>query len=551
MAEKLKIIPLGGLDEIGKNITVLEYGKDMIVVDCGVGFPDEDMYGVDLVIPDFSYLVQNAKKLRGLFVTHGHEDHIGSIPYFMREVVCPIHGTAMTNGLIRLKLEEHQLADKVKLITHKPGDTVKAGCFSVEFIHVNHSIADAVAFAIHTPVGTVVMTGDFKIDPTATDGMTNLARLGELGNQGVLALLCDSTNVERAGYTPSENVVAEGLDRQFKHCDERIIVTTFASNMHRIQAILATAHRYGRKVAVTGRSMENMLKVAQELGYIKVPAGTIVELNAIKSLPRNKIVIVSTGSQGENMSALYRMAFSTHKQIDIVAGDRIIISASAIPGNEKAVSKIINELYRKGADVVYEKSEGLHVSGHACQEELKIIHALCKPRFFIPVHGEQRHLQIHGKLAAQIGLPAKNVRIGEIGNVFELTAKNCKINSTVPAGQVFVDGTGVGDVGAVVLRDRKHLAQDGMIVVCVNISSQDGSILTGPDIITRGFVYVKESEQLMEDLRIVAEEAVERSTRKRVRDWTTVKSAIKNDLSGYLYKTTKRNPMILPVITEL
>ncbi len=551
MAEKLKIIPLGGLDEIGKNITVLEYGKDMIVVDCGVGFPDEDMYGVDLVIPDFSYLTQNAKKLRGMFITHGHEDHIGSIPYCMQQVNCPIHGTAMTCGLIRLKLEEHRLADKVKLLIHKPGDVVKAGCFTVEFIHVNHSIADAVAFAIHTPVGTVVMTGDFKIDPTAKDGMTDLARLGELGNQGVLALLCDSTNVERAGYTPSENVVAEGLDRQFKNCDQRIIVTTFASNMHRIQAVLATAHRYGRKVAVTGRSMENMLKVAQELGYIKVPAGTIVDLNAIKSLPKNKVVIVSTGSQGENMSALYRMAFSTHKQIDIVAGDRIIISASAIPGNEKAVSKIINELYRKGAEVVYEKSEGLHVSGHACQEELKIVHALCKPKFFIPVHGEQRHLQIHGKLAVQMGLPAKNVRIAEIGSVLELSSKTCKLNGTVPAGKVFVDGTGVGDVGAVVLRDRKHLAQDGMIVVCVNISGQDGSVITGPDIITRGFIYVKESEELMEELRQVAMEAIDRCSRKRVRDWTAIKTAIKNDLSGYLFKTTKRNPMILPVIMEI
>lgn len=551
MAEKLKIIPLGGLDEIGKNITVLEYGKDMIVVDCGVGFPDEDMYGVDLVIPDFSYLVQNAKKLRGMFITHGHEDHIGSIPYCMQQVICPIHGTAMTNGLIRLKLEEHRLADKVKLITHKPGDIVKAGCFTVEFIHVNHSIADAVAFAIHTPVGTIVMTGDFKIDPTARDGMIDLARLGELGNSGVLALLCDSTNVERQGYTPSENIVAEGLDRQFKNCDQRIVVTTFASNMHRIQAVLATAHRYGRKVAVTGRSMENMLKVAQELGYIKVPAGTIVELAAIKSLPKNKVVIVSTGSQGENMSALYRMAFSSHRQIDIQAGDRIIISASAIPGNEKAVSRIINELYRKGAEVVYEKSEGLHVSGHACQEELKIIHALCKPKFFIPVHGEQRHLQIHGKLSVQMGVAAKNVRIAEIGSIIELTGKTCKINGTVPAGKVFVDGTGVGDVGSVVLRDRKHLAQDGMIVVCVNISSQDGSIVTGPDIITRGFIYVKESEDLMEELRCVAIEAIERCGRKRVRDWTAVKTAIKNDLSGYLYKTTKRNPMILPVIMEI
>ena len=551
MAQKLKIIPLGGLDEIGKNMTALEYGKDMIVVDCGVGFPDEDMYGVDLVIPDFSYLTQNAKKLRGMFITHGHEDHIGSIPYCMQQISCPIHGTAMTNGLIRLKLEEHRLTEQVKLITHKPGDVVKAGCFTVEFIHVNHSIADAVAFAIHTPIGTVVMTGDFKIDPTAAGGMTDLTRLGELGNQGVLALLCDSTNVERQGYTPSESLVAESLDRQFKNCNERIIVTTFASNMHRIQAILTTAHRYGRKVAVTGRSMENMLKVAQELGYIKVPAGTIVELGAVKSLPKNKVVIVSTGSQGENMSALYRMAFSTHKQIDIVGGDRIIISASAIPGNEKAVSKIINELYRKGADVVYEKSEGLHVSGHACQEELKIIHALCKPKFFIPVHGEQRHLQLHGKLAVQMGLAPKNVCIAELGSIIELSARHCKITGTAPAGKVFVDGTGVGDVGAVVLRDRKHLAQDGMIVVCVNISSQDGGVISGPDIITRGFIYVKESEELMEELRNVAMEAIERCSRKHIRDYSTIKSAIKNDLSGYLFKTTKRNPMILPVIMEI
>ena len=551
MAEKLKIIPLGGLDEIGKNITVLEYGKDMIVVDCGVGFPEEDMYGVDLVIPDFSYLVANQKKLRGFFITHGHEDHIGSIPYAMQQVNCPIHGTAMTNGLIKLKLEEHRLADTVKLVTHKAGDVVKAGCFQVEFIHVNHSIADAVAFCITTPVGKVIFTGDFKIDPTAKDGMINLARLGELGNQGVLALLADSTNVERAGYTPSENVVAEGLDRQFKNCDNRIIVTTFASNMHRIQSILATAQRYGRKVAVTGRSMENMLKVAQELGYLKVKPGTIVDLASIKSLPKNKIVIVSTGSQGENMSALYRMAFNTHKQVDIVAGDRIIISASAIPGNEKAVSRIINELYRKGADVVYEKSEGLHVSGHACQEELKIIHGLVRPKFFLPLHGEQRHLQIHSRLAQAMGMNPRNIHIGQVGSVFEFTGKTCKENGIVPAGKVFVDGSGVGDVGAVVLRDRKHLAEDGMIVVCVNLSAEDGSVLTGPDIITRGFIYVKESEDLMLDLQEVALEAIDRCQRKRVRDWSSIKSAIKNDLSGYLYKTTKRNPMILPVITEI
>ena len=551
MAEKLKIIPLGGLDEIGKNCTVFEYGKDMIVVDCGVGFPDEDMYGVDLVIPDFTYLVQNAKKLRGMFITHGHEDHIGSIPYCMQQVNCPIHGTAMTNGLIRLKLEEHQLTDTVKLITHKSGDVVKAGCFNVEFIHVNHSIADAAALAIHTPVGTVIMTGDFKIDPTAVDGMIDLARLGELGKNGVLALLADSTNAERPGYTPSENLVTESLDRQFRNCDQRIIVTTFASNMHRIQAVIATAIRYGRKVAVSGRSMENMLKVAQELGYLKVPSGTLVELGAVKNLPKNKVVIVSTGSQGENMSSLYRMAFSTHKQIDIVAGDRVIISASAIPGNEKAVSRIINELYRKGADVVYEKSEGLHVSGHACQDELKIIHALCKPKYFIPVHGEQRMLQIHSRLAQQMGMSPRNILIGEIGSVMELGSRTLKISGTVTAGKVFVDGTGVGDVGSVVLRDRKHLAQDGMIVVCLNLSGQDGSIISGPDIITRGFIYVKESEALMEELRLVVLEALERCQRKRVRDWSTIKTAIKNDLSGYLYKTTKRNPMILPVITEL
>ena len=551
LAEKLKIIPLGGLDEIGKNITVLEYGKDMIVVDCGVGFPDEDMYGVDLVIPDFSYLVANQKKLRGMFITHGHEDHIGSIPYCMKEVNCPIHGTAMTNGLIKLKLEEHKLADAVKLVTHKPGDVVKAGCFQVEFIHVNHSIADAVCFSIKTPVGTVVFTGDFKIDPTSPEGMIDLARLGQIGNNGVLALLCDSTNVERTGHTPSESLVFDSLDRQFKNCDQRIIITTFASNMHRIQSVLNIAQRYGRKVAVTGRSMENVLRVAQELGYIKVPANTLVELAATKSLPKNKVVIVSTGSQGENMSALHRMAFSTHKQVDITSGDRIIISASAIPGNEKAVSRIINELYRKGADVVYEKSEGLHASGHACQEELKIIHALLKPKFFLPAHGEQRHLQLHSKLAQNMGMNPRNIFIGEIGSVFELTGKTCKLKEVVPAGAVLVDGTSVGDVGAVVLRDRKHLAEDGMIVVCIGLSSEDGGLLSGPDIITRGFIYVKESEELMEELREVAMEALDRCQRKGIRDWATIKSAIKNDMGGYLYKTTKRNPMILPVIMEV
>ena len=551
MAEKLKIISLGGLNEIGKNITVLEYGKDIIIVDCGLGFPEDDMYGVDLVIADMTYLVKNKQKIRGMFLTHGHEDHIGGIPYAMQQFNCPIHATRLTAGIVQLKLEEHHLEKTVKLFTHEAGETVKAGCFSVEFIHVNHSIADAVAFAIRTPVGTVIMTGDFKIDPTAEDGMIDLTRFGELGREGVLALLCDSTNVERPGFTPSERIVANSFDRQFAGCNQRIIVTTFASNAFRLQSIITAAHKYGRKVAVTGRSMENVLKVSVELGYLKIPNGTLVDINAIKSLPKNKIVIVSTGSQGENMSALYRMAFSGHRQVEIQAGDRVIISASAIPGNEKAIGRIINELYRKGADVVYDKLADLHVSGHACQEELKIIHALVKPRFFIPVHGEQRHLQAHSKLAQTMGMDPKNIFISDIGKVLELTKATCKWGGTVPAGKILVDGTGVGDVGSVVLRDRKHLAQDGMIVVVVNISSEDGSVITGPDIITRGFVYVKESENLIEEMRVIAAHAIDRCVAGGSSDWSALKANIKNDLSGYLFKTTKRNPMILPVIMEI
>ena len=551
MAEKLKIIPLGGLNEIGKNMTVLEYGKDIIIVDCGLGFPDEEMYGVDLVIADMTYLVKNKDKIRGMFLTHGHEDHIGGIPYAMEQFNCPIHATRLTAGIVRLKLEEHRLDKTVKLFTHEAGETVKAGCFSVEFIHVNHSIADAVSFAIRTPVGTVVITGDFKIDPTAEDGMIDLTRFGELGREGVLALLCDSTNVERPGFTPSERIVANSFDRQFAGCSQRIIVTTFASNAFRLQSIISAAHKYGRKVAVTGRSMENVLKVSVELGYLKIPNGTLVDINAIKSLPKNKIVIVSTGSQGENMSALYRMAFSGHRQVEIQAGDRVIISASAIPGNEKAIGRIINELYRKGADVVYDKLADLHVSGHACQEELKIIHALTKPRFFIPVHGEQRHLQAHSKLAQTMGMEPKNIFISDIGKVLELTKATCKWGGTVPAGKILVDGTGVGDVGSVVLRDRKHLAQDGMIVVVVNLSSEDGSVITGPDIITRGFVYVKESENLIEEMRVIAAHAIDRCISSGSCDWSALKANIKNDLSGYLFKTTKRNPMILPVIMEI
>lgn len=552
MAEKLKIMSLGGLNEIGKNMTVLEYGRDIIIVDCGVGFPEGDMYGVDLVIPDVTYLIKNQNKIRGIFLTHGHEDHIGSLPYVLQQIKAPVHGTRLTLGLVKLKLEEHKILDKCKLITHEAGETVKAGNFQVEFIHVNHSIADAVAFAIKTPIGTVVMTGDFKIDPTAEDGMIDLGRFGQLGKEGVLALLCDSTNVERGGYTANEMVVTESFDRLFKNCDQRIIVSTFASNAYRLQSLITVAHKYGRKIAFSGRSMENILKVSTELGYMKLPPKTVVDINQIKSIPKDKLVIVATGSQGEDMSALYRMAYASHRQVEIQAGDRVILSASAIPGNEKAIGNIINELYRKGADVVCDKLSEVHVSGHACQEELKIIHGLLKPRFFIPVHGEQRHLRIHAKLAVNaMGMDPRHVIICDLGRVIELTGRSCKLTGTVPAGKVLVDGSGVGDVGSVVLRDRKHLAQDGMLVVVVNLSAEDGSILSGPDIITRGFIYVKESEELMDNLREITLGALEKCRNRQARDWAAIKSAIKSDLSHYLFKTTKRNPMILPVIMEL
>ena len=552
MAEKLKIISLGGLNEIGKNLTVYEYGGDIIVVDCGMGFPDDDMYGIDVVIPDVSYLIKNQSKIRGIFITHGHEDHIGALPYVLRSINAPIYATRMSMGLIRLKLEEHRLLSKTKLITCEAGDVVKAGKFSVEFIHVNHSIADAVAFAIKCPVGTCVHTGDFKIDSTPIQGgMMDLARLGELGKEGVLALLADSTNVERPGFTRSERSVGASFDALFRGCEERIIVTTFASNVDRIQQIIDVAARYGRKVAVTGRSMENIMKVSTELGYMNVPDGVLMDLNHIKSLPKNKVCIITTGSQGETMSALTRMAFNTHRQVDLMPGDRVIISASAIPGNENAIGNVVNELYRKGAEVMNERELALHVSGHACQEELKIVHALVKPKFFIPVHGEQRMLQIHARLAQGMGMDPSHVLVSDIGRVIELTPNSARLAGTVTAGQVFVDGYGVGDVGSVVLRDRRHLAQDGVIVVVLSMSGEDGALVSGPDIITRGFVYVKESEGLMEELRQVAMEAIQGVDTRYATDWSAIKSAIKGDLSNYLYKKTKRSPMILPVIMEV
>ena len=552
MAEKLKIIPLGGLNEIGKNMTVYEYGGEIIVVDCGMAFPGDDMYGIDCVIPDVSYLIKNRSRLRGLFITHGHEDHIGAIPYILKQVNMPIYCTRLTAGLIKLKLQEHGLVNSTKLVTVEAGETIKAGKFQVEFIHVNHSIADSVAFAIHTRMGTVIHTGDFKIDSTPIDGeVIDLARLGELGKKGVLALLADSTNVERPGYTLSESAVGQTFKRQFSNCDKRIIVTTFASNVHRIQQVLDAAAACGRKVAVTGRSMENILKVSTELGYTKVPKGTLMEINRIKGLPPAQQVIVTTGSQGEEMSALYRMAFSTHKQIDIGPTDKVIISASAIPGNEVTVGRVINELFRKGADVVYDKADMLHVSGHACQEELKIIHALVRPRFFIPLHGEQRMLQIHKKLAMQMGMKPNHIVVAENGGVIELTTKHIKCEASVPAGEVFVDGSGVGDVGSVVLNDRRLLAADGMVVVVLPVSSHDHHLLSEPEIVTRGFVYVKESEDLLKELRTIAYNTVEDMSARKRREDGEICRAVRSAVSSYLYKNTKRSPMIIPMVTRL
>ena len=552
MAEKLKIISLGGLNEIGKNMTAYEYGGEIIVVDCGMAFPGDDMYGIDCVIPDVSYLVKNHNRLRGLFITHGHEDHIGAIPYVLKQINMPIYCTRLTAGLIKLKLQEHGLLQTTKLITVEAGQTIRAGKFQVEFIHVNHSIADSVAFAIHTRMGTVVHTGDFKIDSTPIDGeVIDLARFGQLGREGVLALLADSTNVERPGYTMSEKAVGKTFARQFSNCDKRIIVTTFASNVHRIQQVLDAAAACGRKVAVTGRSMENIMKVSTELGYMKVPKSTMMDIHKIKGLPLNQQVIVTTGSQGEEMSALYRMAFSTHKQVDIGAGDKVIISASAIPGNEVTVGRVINELFRKGADVVYDKADMLHVSGHACQEELKIIHALTRPKFFIPLHGEQRMLQIHKRVAESMGMAPNNICVADNGSVIELTTKHMKCETTVPAGEVFVDGGGVGEVGAVVLNDRKILAEDGMVVVVLSMSSHDHQLLCDPEIVTRGFVYVKESEELLQEMRKVAMKAVDSMSARRRKDDGEICRTVKSAVSSYLYKQTKRSPMIIPMVTKL
>ena len=549
---KLKIIPLGGLGEIGKNLTVYEYGQDMFVVDCGLGFPDEELYGVDVVIPDITYLKQNKDRIKGIVITHGHEDHIGAIPYVMRDLDVPIYATPLTAGIIELKLEEHDLLYNTQIFTKRAGDKFKLGCFEVEFIHVNHSIADSVALAIRTPIGVVIHTGDFKIDVTPIQGeMIDLARLGQLGKQGVLALLSDSTNVERPGHTESERKVADKFEELFKGCDKRIIVTTFASNVQRIQQIVNVAAKYKRRVAVTGRSMENMIKVAMELGYMDIPDGVLMDLTQIKGQPKSRTVIISTGSQGESMSALYRMAFSEHKQINVDAEDRIIISASAIPGNETTISRVIDELFHKGAEVIYDRHTDLHVSGHASQEEQKMMLALTKPHFFIPVHGEYRMLCKHAEIAHTMGIAPDHTVVAENGRVIELSRKTIKLTDTVPAGRVFVDGSGVGDVGSVVLRDRKHLAEDGMIVVTIVLSNEDHSLIGGPDVLTRGFIYEKENENLIDEVKRVVYESLASCRHQRITDDNAIKSKIRTNLTGYLYKTTKRSPMILPMITTI
>lgn len=552
----LRIVPLGGLNEIGKNITLYDYGDDMLLVDCGMAFPDEELPGVDIVIPDFSYVVKNKDKIRGLLVTHGHEDHIGSIPYLLKEFNVPIYGTKLTLGLISNKLKEHRLASSAKLNEVKPGDVITLGSsFTVEFIHVNHSIPDALAMAIRCPAGLIIQTGDFKMDTTPIDdNVIDIARFAELGKEGVLALLSDSTNAERPGYTASERLVGDSFSTLFKRANDnaqRIIIASFSSNIHRVQQIVDEAVRSGRKVAVSGRSMINVVGVASELGYLKIPDGVLIDIDMIRRYAPEKLVIITTGSQGEPMSALHRMAFGDHRKVEIIPNDMIIISATPIPGNEKLVSKVVNELMKLGADVIYERMYDVHVSGHACQEELKLMLSLVKPKYFIPVHGEQKHLAKHAKLAYSMGIPKENVLVTEIGSVIELKQSGIKVVETVPAGRVMVDGLGVGDVGSIVLRDRKHLAEDGLFVVVIAIDSSTGEVVSGPDLISRGFVYVKESEVLLDQAKEVACSVLENCFVSGVRDWGTIKTRVRDGISKFLYERTKRSPMILPIIMDV
>lgn len=549
----VKIGFLGGLNEIGKNITVYEYENDIILVDCGLAFPDPDMLGVDLVLPDFTYLEKNVERIKGIVITHGHEDHIGGLAYMLKTVNVPVYGTRLTIGLIEGKLEEHRLTGAVKLNVIQPGDVIGLGEFQVEAIHVNHSIPDSLSFAITCGAGTIIQTGDFKIDSTPIDGdMIDLNRFSELGSKGVLCLLSDSTNAERPGYTESEKKVGESLHTLFERAgDRRIIIATFASNVHRVQQIIDEAHAMGRKVALSGRSLENVVAIGSDLGYLKVPENTLVSLDLINKYPAEKMVLVTTGSQGEPMSALSRMAFSGHKKVAVGPNDCVIISATPIPGNEKTIGKVINELLKLGADVIYEKTNGIHVSGHACQEELKLMMGIIKPKYFIPVHGEQKHLRKHAQLAESMGIKSENIFIADNGVQIEVSENGIKKGENIESGQIFVDGSGVGDVGNVVLRDRKRLAEDGLIVVAASIDSYSGYIVAGPDILTRGFVYVKESEELIDDAREVARYAIENCINNNIRDWNSIKSSVRDEVSRLMYERTKRSPMILSIIMEV
>lgn len=545
---------LGGLNEIGKNMAVLEYGNDAFIIDCGMSFPDEDLLGVDVVLPDFSYALKIKDKIRGIFITHGHEDHIGALPYLLKELNLPVYAGRLTVALIDSKLKEHGLSGKAKLHVVEPGGVIHMGKeLTVEFVTVNHSIPDATALAIKTPMGYIIHTGDFKIDCTPVMGpMIDLARFGQLGNEGVLALLADSTNAERPGYTPSERVVGESFGNLFRKAhNKRIIVATFSSNLHRIQQIMTASAQDGRKVAVSGRSMINFVTIAQELGYLHIPEGLLIDIDEINRYPKDRVTLITTGSQGEPMSALSRMAFSDHRKVEVGPDDYIIISATPIPGNEKTVGKVVNELMKRGCEVVYEKMYDVHVSGHACQEELKIIHGLTRPKFFIPVHGEQKHLAKHAALAHSMGMSEQNVLITDIGKTIELSADKMAVVGTVPAGRILVDGLGVGDVGSIVLRDRKHLAEDGLIVVVATIDSVSGELVSGPDVVSRGFVYVREAEILFDEIKDVARRALEDCCRRPHRDWAMMKTRVRDDLSRMLFQKTKRSPMILPIIMEV
>ncbi|MBO5286548.1 MAG: ribonuclease J [Clostridia bacterium] len=550
---KVKIFSLGGLNEIGKNITVFECENDIIVVDCGIGFPDDDMLGVDLVIPDFTYLQNNIEKVRGVFITHGHEDHIGSLPYFLRTMNVPVYGTKLSLGILENKLIEHKLLQSAKLNTVNAGDTVTVGCFKIEFIRVNHSIADACALAITTPQGVIIHTGDFKLDLTPIDGeMMDIVRLGQLGNEGVRMLLCESTNAERPGHTPSERKVGFSLERILSSAsDKRIIVATFASNVHRVQQIINASVNHGRKVAVTGRSMINVVNAAVKLGYMNVPEGALIDIDMIKRYPPEQITIVTTGSQGEPMSALYRMAFSDHDKVVLSDKDLVVLSSSAIPGNEPLVGKIVNEMYRRGVNVYHDSSVEVHVSGHACREELKLMHALTKPQFFMPVHGEYRHLIQHKELAEEMGMPSNNIFVSDIGKVIELDDEGARFNGVVQAGKVLIDGSGIGDVGNIVLRDRKNLAENGLIIAVATVSLEEGILMSGPEIISRGFVYVRESEELMNGAKEIATKVLIDALDDGVKEWVDLKTIMKNAIAKYIFNKTKRKPLILPIMMNL